>query len=73
LVSLVNVTCFFRLQQLQPLFAGIALGALGYQAVLIRRQAPSQRSFSIKTLFWGSLGVNIVVFGGWIALWIRYL
>ncbi len=73
LVSLVNVTCFFWLQQLQPLFVGIALGALLYQGVLIRRRAPSQRTLSIKTLFWGSLCVNMVVFGVWITLWIRYL
>jgi hypothetical protein len=69
---LLSAGCLLWLQRLQPLFFTVAAGSLVYQAWLVGRRAPGQRTLGIKTIFSISLALNLVVIGGWIALSIRY-
>ncbi len=72
LVSLVSVGCLLWLQRLEPLFFTVAIGALGYQAWMVKRRPPERRTWGIKTILAASLGLNVLLIGGWIALSIRY-
>ena len=64
--------CQLWLQRLQPLFFAVAILALVYQVWLIRIRPPTRRKFAVKVVLAGSLLLNFVVIGGWIALLIRY-
>lgn len=60
------------LQRLQPVFLAVALGALGYQIWLVRRQPAPLRTTAVKAIFGASLVVNFLVLGSWAVLWLRY-
>lgn len=64
--------CQLWLQRLQPLFFAVAILSLAYQIWLIRTRPPWRRKFAVKGVLAGSLLLNFVVVGGWIALLIRY-
>jgi hypothetical protein len=70
--SLLSAGCQLWLQRLQPLFLAVALLSLVYQIWLIRIRPPSRRKVGVKAVLIGSLLMNFVVIGGWIALTIRY-
>ncbi len=72
LLSLLSVSCLFWLQRLQPVFLTIALGSLGYEGWLVRRQLPALRSMGVKAILGASLIVNLAVLGSWVVLWFRY-
>lgn len=69
-LSLLSAGCLFWLERLQPLFALMAAGALGYQGWLVWRRP--RRTTRALAIFWTSLAINLLVFGVWIALWFRY-
>jgi len=68
----VSAGCQLWLQRLQPLFLAVALLSLVYQIWLIRTRSPNQRKFAVKVILAGSLLMNFVVIGSWIALSVRY-
>jgi hypothetical protein len=72
MISLVSVGCLFWLERLQPLFLTVALGALVYELWLVSRRPPALRRPGTKTILTVSLMLNLVVIGGWIAIWVRY-
>lgn len=72
LFSLLNVTCLFWLERLQPVFIGVALGALAYQGSLVYRRPPSLRTRGMKAILGASIGVNLLVLSAWMTLWFRY-
>ena len=69
---MLSAGCLFWLQRLQPLFFTVAVAAVLYQVWLVRRRAPEQRTWGVKTILAISVGLNVLVVGGWIALTIRY-
>jgi hypothetical protein len=69
---LLSAGCLFWLQRLQPLFLSVALGSLGYQGWLVRRQPPLLRTLGVKAILGASLAVNLLVMGSWVVLWCRY-
>jgi len=71
-LSLLSASCLFWLERLQPVFLGIAVGSLLYQAWAVRRRPAFLRTWGIKTIFGVSLVLNVAVIGTWIALWFRY-
>jgi uncharacterized membrane protein len=72
LLSLVSASCLFWLQRLQLVFLTIALGSLGYEGWLVRRQLPALRTRGVKAVLGASLIVNMAVLGSWVVLWFRY-
>ena len=64
--------CQLWLQRLQPLFLAVALLSLIYQIWLIRTRPPNRRKFAVRAILAGSVLMNFVVLGGWIALIVRY-
>lgn len=72
LFSLLNASCLFWLERLQPVFIGVALGALAYQCSLVYRRPPSLRTRGMKAILAASVGVNVAVLGAWATLWFRY-
>jgi hypothetical protein len=64
--------CQLWLQRLQPLFLAVALLSLVYQIWLIRTRPSSRLKAGVKAVLAGSLLMNFLVIGGWIALMIRY-
>ncbi|PWU04040.1 MAG: hypothetical protein C5B51_17590 [Terriglobia bacterium] len=71
-ISLVSAGCQIWLERLQPLFVSLALLSLVYQIWLVRTRPPKRRKWAVRTVLSLSLLLNIVIFGGWIALLIRY-
>ena len=71
LLSLLSASCLFWLQRLQLVFLTIALGSLGYEGWLVRRQLPALR-MGVKAVLGASLIVNMAVLGSWVVLWFRY-
>jgi hypothetical protein len=69
---LLNASCLFWLQRLQPLFLTVALGSLGYEAWLVQRQLPGLRTVGVRVILAVSLVVNLLVLGSWVVLWFRY-
>ena len=69
---MLSVSCLFWLQRLQPVFLTIALGSLGYEGWLVRRQLPALRTIGVKAILGASLVVNLAVLGSWVVLWFRY-
>ena len=72
LLSLLSAGCLFWLERLQPLFFGVAVGALVYQAWVVYRRPPSMRTSGMKAILAVSMGLNAMVIGGWIVFAIRY-
>jgi hypothetical protein len=68
----VSAGCQLWLERLQPLFFAVAILSLVYQIWLIRTRPPWRRKLTVKAVLVGSLLLNFVVIGGWIALLIRY-
>ena len=64
--------CLLWLEALQPLFAFLAAGALGYQGWLVARRPPARRTRKVWGIFMASVGVNAMVVIAWAALWLRY-
>ena len=64
--------CLFWLEELQPVFASTAAGALAYQGWLVRRRPPARRTRKMWWILAASLGVNAIVVLTWAALWLRY-
>jgi hypothetical protein len=62
----------FILQRLQPLFFGVAIGALIYQAWIVLGRPPSTRSPGMKTILAVSVLLNALMIGGWAVFSIRY-
>jgi hypothetical protein len=60
------------LQRLQPVFAVIAVAALGYQGWLVWRRAPRRRTKSAVWILWTSVSVTGLVFATWVWLFFRY-
>jgi hypothetical protein len=60
------------LQRFQPLFAAVAVAALLYQGWLVSRRAPDRRTPPMLWILRISVGVTVVVFAAWAALWLRY-
>ena len=71
-LSVVSAGCQIWLQRFEPLFFGVAIAAFGYQIWLLRTRPPTKRKRSVKVVLAGSLLLNFVIVGGWIALLIRY-
>jgi hypothetical protein len=62
----------FILQRLQPLFFGVAIGALIYQAWIVLGRPPSTRTPGMKTILAVSVLLNALLIGSWAVLSIRY-
>jgi hypothetical protein len=62
----------FVLQRLQPLFFGVAIGALIYQAWIVLGRPPSTRTPGMKTILAVSVLLNALMIGGWVVFSIRY-
>ncbi len=60
------------LQKLQPLFAVVAVLALGYESWLVLRRPPQMRTARLKMMLAVSAGVTALVFLVWLALELRY-
>jgi len=71
-VSVLSAGCVLWLQELQPLFISVALLALGYQVWLVRRRPPQRRTRKVLAILWSSVALNVLLFAGWGALWLRY-
>jgi hypothetical protein len=69
---LLSAGCLFILQRLQPLFFGVAIGALIYQAWIVFGRPPSTRSPGMKTILAVSVVLNALMIGGWVVFSIRY-
>ena len=71
-LSALSAGCLFWLQKLQPVFFAAALGALGYQAYLVRQRPAPLRTSAMKGILAVSFAVNALVMGAWVVLWFRY-
>jgi len=60
------------LEELQPVFASLAAGALAYQGWLVGRRPPARRTRRMWRILAASFGVNAMVVVTWGALWLRY-
>jgi len=64
--------CLFWLEGLQPVFASLAAGALGYQGWLVARRPSARRTRTMWSILVASVAVNAIVVVTWVALWLRY-
>ena len=64
--------CLLWLEELQPVFASLAGGALAYQGWLVGRRPPARRTRTMWGILVASVGVNAMVVITWVALWLRY-
>jgi hypothetical protein len=71
-LSILSASCVLWLERFQPLFATVAVVALAYQGWLVWRRPPHRRTHASLWILWTSVGVTTLVFGAWIALWLRY-
>ena len=71
-VSVLSAGCVVWLQVLQPVFIAVALAALGYQVWLVKRRPPQRRTRTVRAILWSSIALNVLLFAGWGALWLRY-
>ena len=71
-LELLSAGCLLWLQRLQPLFFVLAVGALVYQAWLVRRRPPKPGNWKVRTVLATSLAVNIIMIAGWIVISVRY-
>ena len=71
-MSIASAGCLFWLEELQPVFASLAAGALAYQGWLVGRRPPARRTRTMWGILVASVGVNVIVVTTWVALWLRY-
>jgi hypothetical protein len=71
-VSAVSAGCIVWLQRSQPLFAAITIGALMYQAWLVWRRPPRQRTPTMLAILWTSIGTTAAIGTAMLVLWQRY-
>ena len=71
-MSLLSAGCLFWLERLQPVFAALAVAALGYQGWLVWRRPRERRSRTALAIFWTSVGINALVLLTFVVLWLRY-
>lgn len=71
-LSILSAGCILWLERFQPLFAVVAVAALGYQGWLVWRRPPLRRTKTAVRILWTSVGVTGLVFVAWAALWLRY-
>ena len=71
-MSVVSAGCIVWLQRFQPLFAFLAIGALGYQAWLVWRRPPHRRTRMMRAILWTSIGTTTAIGTTMLALWQRY-
>lgn len=71
-MSLLSAGCLFWLERLQPVFAVLAVGALGYQGWLVWRRPRERRGRMALSIFWTSVGINALVLLTFVALSYRY-
>jgi hypothetical protein len=69
---LASTGCVLWLEELQPAFATIAVGALAYQSWLVGRRPAARRTRAMLFILTASLSANAVVALTWAALWLRY-
>lgn len=69
---MISVGCQIWLQRLQPLFIAVALLSLVYQIWVVRTRPPKRRKWTVRVVLSISVLLNVVIFGGWVALLIRY-
>ena len=62
----------FWLQLLQPVFAAVAVASLAWQVWAVRRRPASLQKPGVKVVLITSVALNVLVIGGWAALWVRY-
>ena len=70
--SAVGLGCFYWLERLQPVFFALALLALAYELWLVGSRPRSLRTPGMLTMVAFSFGLNAVVVGATIFLWLRY-
>jgi hypothetical protein len=71
-LELLSAGCVLSLQRLQPLFFVLAMGALVYQAWLVRRRPPQPGSWKVRSVLAASLALNVMLIAGWIVIAVRY-
>lgn len=54
-MSMTSAGCVLWLEQFQPVFAAVALVALGYQAWLVGRRPPHRRTQLMRAILWTSV------------------
>jgi hypothetical protein len=71
-VSAVSAGCIVWLQRSQPLLALIAIGALAYQAWLVWRRPPRQRTMMMRAILWTSVVTTAAIGATMLLLSQRY-
>lgn len=71
-MSVTSAACVLWLEQLQPLFATLAVAALGYQTWLVRGRPPHRRTRMMLAILWTSFATSMAVAGVFLVLWLRY-
>ncbi len=69
---MLSAGCQIWLERLQPVFVAVALLSLVYQIWLVRTRPPKRRKWAIRTVLSVSVALNVIIFGGWLALLFRY-
>jgi arginine exporter protein ArgO len=71
-VSVTSAGCVLWLEQFQPLFATLAVVALGYQSWLVLRRPPQRRTLMMVMILATSLATSLAVAAVLLALSLRY-
>ena len=71
-MSVGSAACVLWLEQYQPLFATLALMALGYQTWLVLSRPAHKRTSMMLAILWTSLATSLVVAGALLVLSLRY-
>jgi hypothetical protein len=70
-LSVVSAGCVLWLQRLQPLFAFVAVAALGYQMWLVWG-GNRRRTRTVLAILWSSTAFTALIFAAWVAAALRY-
>jgi hypothetical protein len=71
-VSITSAGCVLWLEQLQPLFASLALTTLAYQGWLVLRRPRNRRTPTMLALLGASLVTTLAVAAALVVLSLRY-
>jgi hypothetical protein len=71
-VSVVSTGCLIWLDALRPVVAATAIGALGWQAWLVRRLPTARRTALTLAILVGTVAVDLAIAASWAALSWRY-
>lgn len=71
-MSVLSAGCLLWLERLQPLFASLAVTALGYQTWLVLRRPRHLRTLTMLVILWTSIATSVLVLITWAGLWLRY-